>query len=234
MKKLAVIGYPLDYTLSPDIHNKWIKKYKINAQYSKLKFNEKEFKDFFISGEYKNYYGLNVTMPYKEKVLDFTEKFSDEIQLVSSCNTLIINKGVIEAFNTDYFALKNILKKYKFKNSVVIGSGAFAKMSVALLNELQTEEVFVYSRSKPSWNNNNYRYIDNINDIAFDIKIIAIPRCNLYYNVINKITSNITVDVTYSYDDKENNNSNYISGKFFLIEQAKYSFEKWFNIFPSD
>ena len=46
MKKYFVIGNPIDHSLSPELHNFWIKKYNINAIYEKIKLEENELGDF--------------------------------------------------------------------------------------------------------------------------------------------------------------------------------------------
>ena len=67
MKKYLVIGNPIDHSLSPDLHNYWIKENNLNAIYEKKKIDENEIA-FVIDNIKKNEIsGINVTVPYKKK-----------------------------------------------------------------------------------------------------------------------------------------------------------------------
>ena len=73
-KKTGVIGFPVDHSLSPTIHNYWIKKYSVNTQpYTKISINPKNYdKVMGFGGEMmelreKGYEGLNVTVPFKKE-----------------------------------------------------------------------------------------------------------------------------------------------------------------------
>jgi shikimate dehydrogenase len=67
MKKYLVIGNPINHSLSPKLHNYWIKEMGLNAIYEKKKIEENEIK-FLIDSIRKNQInGINVTVPYKKK-----------------------------------------------------------------------------------------------------------------------------------------------------------------------
>ena len=67
MKKYLVIGSPIDHSLSPTLHNYWIKINKIDAIYKKKKLNESEIKDLILEIRQKKIHGINVTVPFKKK-----------------------------------------------------------------------------------------------------------------------------------------------------------------------
>ena len=80
MKKFYVIGSNSSKSLSPTIFNYWFKKYKINAKYGFLELNNKNFnKKIKETIKNKNTYGLNITIPFKQKIikhLDILDKHS--------------------------------------------------------------------------------------------------------------------------------------------------------------
>ena len=78
MKKYLVIGNPIEHSLSPKLHNYWIKVNKINAIYEKKKLNEDEIKDLIIQIKEKKIYGINVTVPFKNKVISYLDKLTPE------------------------------------------------------------------------------------------------------------------------------------------------------------
>ena len=65
--KLFVIGKPIKHSLSPVIHNFWLKKYKLNNIYEKLELNEHELEHLIEKLRNKELVGVNVTIPYKKK-----------------------------------------------------------------------------------------------------------------------------------------------------------------------
>ena len=67
MKKYLVIGNPIEHSLSPKLHNYWLKKNNINALYEKRKLNEEDFKDLILQIKEDNISGANITVPFKKK-----------------------------------------------------------------------------------------------------------------------------------------------------------------------
>ena len=68
IKKFLVIGNPIQHSLSPDLHNYWIKKNKINASYEKKLIQENELKKFISDIKEENIHGANITVPFKNKI----------------------------------------------------------------------------------------------------------------------------------------------------------------------
>jgi len=71
MKKYLVIGNPIEHSLSPMLHNYWIKENKINAIYKKQKLNLNEIDDLILKIKKNEIHGINVTVPYKKKNYSF-------------------------------------------------------------------------------------------------------------------------------------------------------------------
>ena len=74
MKKFLVIGNPIDHSLSPKLHNYWIKNNGINAIYEKKKLNEDELGQIILQIKDKKISGVNVTVPFKKKVIPYLDE----------------------------------------------------------------------------------------------------------------------------------------------------------------
>ena len=65
MKKYFVIGNPIDHSLSPKLHNHWLKQNNIDAIYDKIKLEDNEIKNFIQKIKHQKIIGCNVTVPFK-------------------------------------------------------------------------------------------------------------------------------------------------------------------------
>ena len=70
-KSFAIIGNPISHSLSPVLHNYWFKKYDINANYSLLDVDENHLEEIVEKIRNKELDGINVTLPYKQKIIKF-------------------------------------------------------------------------------------------------------------------------------------------------------------------
>ena len=120
MKKLYVVGNRASKSLSPMIFNYWFKKYNIQASYGYLELTEKNFhKKIKEVLEKKNTLGLNVTIPFKNKIIKHLGKIDVHAKKIGAVNC-VTNKKTINGTNTDwtgyYKTLSNIKKKQKQKS----------------------------------------------------------------------------------------------------------------------
>ena len=95
MKKFLVIGNPIEHSLSPKLHNYWIKKNHIKAIYEKQKLNETDLEDLILQVKRKKIHGINVTVPFKKKVIPFLGKLTLEAEKTQSVNTIYLNNNQI-------------------------------------------------------------------------------------------------------------------------------------------
>ena len=77
MKKYFVIGNPIDHSLSPKLHNYWLKENKIQAIYDKKKIDEKGLKSVISEIKEKKIDGINITVPFKKIVIPYLDKLLD-------------------------------------------------------------------------------------------------------------------------------------------------------------
>ena len=86
MNKYLVIGNPIEHSLSPKLHNYWIKKNKINAIYEKKKLNDNEIEKIICDVKDEKISGINVTVPFKKKVIPYLNELTNQAKKTQSVN----------------------------------------------------------------------------------------------------------------------------------------------------
>ena len=80
MKKYLVIGNPIEHSLSPKLHNYWIKKNNIEATYDKKLLKEEELKNIIFKVKKEEIHGINVTLPFKKSVITYVDELTPEAE----------------------------------------------------------------------------------------------------------------------------------------------------------
>ena len=106
-KIYSIIGSPLSHSLSPTLHNYWFKKYDINAEYKILEISENEIEQTLKKIKNKEIVGINITLPYKQKVIPFLQELINDSKHTNSVNTVYLDKDEkLIGDNTDVFGLQ--------------------------------------------------------------------------------------------------------------------------------
>ena len=90
-KKFGIIGNPVKHSLSPVLHNYWFNKYEIDATYSILDTQENDLVKIIDNLKQKKINGVNVTLPYKQKIVPLVDILINDAKITSSVNTLYLN-----------------------------------------------------------------------------------------------------------------------------------------------
>ncbi len=129
MKVFGLIGYPLEHSFSKSYFaEKFQKEERKNCQYKN--FELFSLTDFPECIRENNPIGLNVTIPYKSEIIEYCDYLSEDVNAIGAANTLRINNGKIEAFNTDWIGFSESLKNISFDNkkmALILGSGGASK-----------------------------------------------------------------------------------------------------------
>ena len=152
INKIAILGYPIKHTLSPKMHNYWLKELGINGKYDAIKTPIRNFKKTIIKLCKDGYKGSNLTLPLKEKALKYLNKKDEIVDIVGAVNVLIFSKqGFIEGKNTDIYGFKKSLVKLVKKKrgiAIIIGSGGAARAVLCALIEMKYNKVILCNRTK--------------------------------------------------------------------------------------
>ena len=114
MKKYFVIGNPIDHSLSPKLHNHWFKENNIEAVYDKKKIDENDIENIISKIKKKQINGINVTVPFKKKVIPYLDKLSLEADKTQSVNTIVLDNDNLVGHNTDIQGFIKAIKELNF------------------------------------------------------------------------------------------------------------------------
>ena len=252
MKKYFVIGNPINHSLSPRLHNFWLKQNNINAIYEKIKLKEEEIENFVSKIKNQEINGCNVTVPFKKTVIPFLDRLSLEAEQTQSVNTIVFHNGDLVGHNTDISgfqkAINNLNYDVKDKKILILGAGGVVPSIIFALNKMGASKIIVTNRTYKKAENlkSQFNKINVVNwgDIPDFNMIINATSLGLNNETINLNTSNVGNDKLFYdviYNPAETNflkegkklGNQIENGKFMFIYQAFEAFKLWHDIEPS-
>ena len=152
IKKFGIIGKPIKHSLSPVLHNYWFEKYEINASYSIIDVNEDNLKDVVSKIKDKTLSGLNITLPYKQRIVPHLDYLVNDAKITSSVNTLYLDdKNNTVGENTDVFGLQAAylkeVDKASEKKALVIGAGGVSPSVILSLEKSGVKNISIINRT---------------------------------------------------------------------------------------
>ena len=151
-KTFAIIGNPIEHSLSPTLHNYWFNKYEIDANYSLLHVDEEELESVIKKIRGKEISGINVTLPYKQKIIPYIDKLVNDAKSTNSVNTVFLdNDDVLIGENTDVYGLQagylKELTNAKNKRVLIIGAGGVSPSIIHSLQKSRISNVSIVNRT---------------------------------------------------------------------------------------
>ena len=153
MKKAAVIGFPVKHSWSPIIHNYWIKKHGIFGEYKKIEVHPSDLKSLVISKKEQGFSGLNITIPYKEKVTEICDELSESARILQAVNLITFKNNLIYGDNTDGGGFVESFKEdfpdinLSGLRIGILGAGGAAKSIALSLSKENPKKIFVFNGS---------------------------------------------------------------------------------------
>ena len=252
MKKYLVIGNPIAHSLSPKLHNYWIKKNNLDAEYDKRQLIEDDIEEIVQQVREGKINGINVTVPFKKKIINFIDQLTPLADQAQSVNTIFKKNNKVIGENTDIggfeLSLKNIKYNVKNKKAFILGSGGVVSSIILALDRLGASKIFVSNRTKEK--------VENLKKIYPSIEIIEWGQSPSFDLIINATSLGLNKDdkikLNYEklgsskffydliYNPNETNfllegkklGNKIINGKMMFIYQAQLAFNVWHNIVP--
>jgi len=147
MKKYLVIGNPIDHSLSPRIHNYWMKKHLlVDSIYEKRALEKKDLKNLIKEIREDKIIGVNVTVPFKKLIIPFLDDLDSVAKETQSVNTLYKVNNKIIGYNTDSIGFEDTINKLyphkedsmkpgplEGKNVFILGAGGVTSSIISAL-----------------------------------------------------------------------------------------------------
>ena len=205
-KQFGLIGKNIEYSFSRKFFSEKFSSDNKYSNYDYTNYDIESIHDLNNVFNSKNLCGLNVTIPYKEKIISFLDKISDEAEQIGAVNTICFENGSKVGYNTDIFGFTESLKVNKIDNidsALILGTGGAAKTIIYFCNKNNIPYNIV-SRQE---SNLNLSY-NELNEDIFKKRVLIVnctplgtyPDINkcpqLPYELINK--ENILFDLVYN------------------------------------
>ena len=256
-KKFGIIGNPIKHSLSPVLHEYWFKKYDIDADYSIIEASDKDLPKILEKVKQGYYSGINVTLPFKQKIINHVGKVVNDAELTGSVNTVLLdNENTVIGENTDVYGLQAAYLKEidncANKKTLVIGAGGVSPSVILAIQKSGIRNISITNRTneKCIFLKKKFNFLNIISwaDLKSEIKNfdIIINATSLGLNQNDEINLDFTnvgknklfYDVIYNPSETKflkvgkKLGNKCVNGKLMFIYQAFSAFKLWHGIEP--
>ena len=253
-KTYAVIGDPIDHSLSPNIHNAAFRHSKLDHTYIAYKIPAGELAAGIEALKAIKIAGFNVTIPHKIEMMKFLDEMDTTCKVIGAVNTVLNENGKLKGYNTDMIGFLDPIKKKNFtiKNSQVLllGAGGAARAIITAMIKEKASKISIVNRTQENAN----KLADFAKKIGGNVDTISIHEANKlitdYKFIINSTSigmrnepspistenigkNSIVYDIVYQpintdlIKKSKENGATIIYGYEMLLSQAACSFEIW-------
>ena len=189
-KTFAVIGDPIDHSLSPNIHSAAFRELDLDCSYIAYRIPKGELKDGIDGLKKINIAGFNVTIPHKVEMMKLLDKMDESCSLIGAVNTVSNDNGVLKGYNTDMDGFLDPFKKkdivLKEKSILLLGAGGAARAIVAAFAKEHAKHITIANRT-----------LEKANDLSHFSKQIGLDANGINIsNVENLESYDIIVNAT--------------------------------------
>jgi len=256
IRTFAVIGDPIDHSLSPTIHNAAYRHLDLECTYIAYKIDKNELESGIESLKSIKVSGFNVTIPHKIRIMELLDDIDHDCKLIGAANTIVNDNGSLKGYNTDMDGfiepIKNREIPIKNSNILLLGAGGASRAIIAGFAKEHAKKITIVNRTIEKAENltrfSKELELDSdaisINDIekldgAFDFVVNA-SSLGLK-NELNIVPTKLIDAKTTVYDivykpvntelikDAKKKDAQIIYGYEMLLSQAAKSFEIWLN-----
>jgi len=252
MKKFLVIGNPIEHSLSPKLHNYWIKNNNINAVYEKQKLIENDLERIISQVREKKINGINVTVPFKKAVISYLDELTVEANKTQSVNTIYLKNNKLVGDNTDIIGFQKSVEDFKYdlnnKEVFILGAGGVVPSIIFALIKMKVSKIIISNRTREKADvlKNSFKNIEIVDwgkapnfDMIINATSLGLKKEDrINVDFLSTIKNKFFYDVIYN--PKETNflkvgkelGNRTLNGKMMFIYQALSAFYLWHGLKP--
>ncbi len=258
----GLIGYPIQHSLSPWIHEQFLKRTNVTGTYDIYEIHpEADFAAEMDNLKQQQLDGFNITAPYKEKIIPYLDEMDAYAEKIGAVNTVLCKDGQWIGYNTDGIGYVRALEsKYPYitatkdKSILILGAGGATKGIYQALIENDYDNITIANRTiekaqtltqhhatskaitREEAENNSIEYDIIINTSSVGMK----PNIHEVIISLKQLKKDVIVsDIVYQplmtqllHDAKELG-ANIHFGHTMLLYQAQYAYEIWTDLHPN-
>lgn len=150
-KTFAVIGDPIDHSLSPNIHSAAFRELGLDCSYIAYKIAKEELEEGIDALKKIRIDGFNVTIPHKVPMMKYLDKIDESCSITGAANTVVNNNGSLKGYNTDMDGFLDPFKKrglaVKGARVLLLGAGGAARAIVAAFAKEHAGRITIANRT---------------------------------------------------------------------------------------
>jgi len=255
----AVIGDPIDHSLSPNIHNAAFRHLELDHSYIAYKISAGELAAGIDSLKKIRIAGFNVTIPHKIEIMKFLDDMDTTSKVIGAVNTVSNENGRLKGYNTDMIGFLDPIKKrnltMKNANVMLLGAGGAARAIITAMVKEKASKITIVNRTME----NAYQLAVFAKEIGGNVEVVSLDKAEDEISdhkfIINSTSVGMknepSILATYDINDthvvydivyqpintdlvkkSKENGATIIYGYEMLLSQAARAFEIWHKIEP--
>ena len=255
----AVIGDPIDHSLSPNIHNAAFHSLNLDSTYIAYRIPKGELAAGIEALKAIKIAGFNVTIPHKIEMIKYLDVLDENCNLIGAVNTVSNDDGILKGYNTDMTGFLDPIKKrnltIKDSQVILLGAGGAARAIVAAMVKEKAGKITIVNRTMENavklaeftekiGGNADMVSLQKANELIADYKFIINSTSIGMKNEPSPISTrnidknSVVYDIVYQpintdlIKKSKENNATVIYGYEMLLSQAASAFKIWHKIEP--
>ncbi len=191
-KTFAVIGDPIDHSLSPNIHSAAFRELNLDCSYIAYRIPKGELEEGVESLKKIKIDGFNVTIPHKIEMMKYLDKLDESCSIIGAVNTVTNDNGVLKGYNTDMDGFLDPFKKRNLSmrnlKVLLLGAGGAARAIVAGFAKEHAQSITIANRTLENANN-IAKFSNKIGLNANTVKLEEVADAAKNYDIVVNATS---------------------------------------------
>lgn len=246
---LAVIGHPIAHSLSPQLHEQWLRASGLFGRYEAIDATPDQLPALFAAMREGDWDGFNVTIPYKEVVVRYLDDLDEAAKHAGAVNTVYKRDGRLIGTNTDGAGLVQALMPYTdFTGRVlIVGAGGAAR---GIVQALPTRDVTIVNRTMERAKaladtfGVVYTTFDEMDVSRYDVIIqttsVGMDERSTPLSLEGLRQNTVVCDIIYRplvtpmLQEAKRRGAKVVTGVAMFVGQGALSFEKWTGVKPDE